>query len=115
MASSDTRKRTALILTVLNEADSIDALLDSVARQTHAPDAVVVADGGSTDGTREAMRRWSERLPLRVIEAPGANIATGRNRAIAAADADIIAVTDAGVRLRTDWLQRLGAALTPEV
>src|SRR3954447_4085364 len=55
MASSHPRERTALIVTVLDEADSIDALLESVAAQTCLPDEVVVADGGSHDGTRAAL------------------------------------------------------------
>ena len=38
---------------------------------------------------------------------PGCNISQGRNRAIKAAQGDIIAVTDAGVRLSDDWLDRI--------
>jgi glycosyltransferase involved in cell wall biosynthesis len=108
--------RTALIVTVLNEAATIDALLASAAAQSQPPDEVIVADGGSTDGTLAALQRWGRRLPsLRVIEAPGANISRGRNLAIAAAaDADLIAVTDAGVRLDEQWLQRLCDGLKPE-
>jgi glycosyltransferase involved in cell wall biosynthesis len=105
--------RTALIVTVLDEAASIDALLESVAAQSLPPDEVIVADGGSTDGTLAALQRWVPRLPLRVIEAPGANISQGRNLAIAATDAELIAVTDAGVRLDERWLQRLRDGLTP--
>ncbi len=104
----------ALIVTVLNEAGTIDALLQSIAVQTLAPDEVVVADGGSTDGTPRALQRWQRRLPLRVLEAPGANISQGRNLAIAATDAELIAVTDAGVRLDPCWLEHLLNALTDD-
>lgn len=114
MASSHTRERTALIVTVLDEADSIDALLESIAAQTCLPDEVVIADGGSHDGTRAALERWSKRLPLRVINAPGANISRGRNLAIGATQAERIAVTDAGVRLDPDWLCHLQHKFTPE-
>jgi fatty acid/phospholipid synthesis protein PlsX len=96
----------SVIATVKNEVASIQELLDSLAAQSHPPDEVVIADGGSTDGTLERLRA-ERRLPLRVIEAPGANIAQGRNRAIAAARGEIIAVTDAGVRLHPDWLRHL--------
>jgi glycosyltransferase involved in cell wall biosynthesis len=115
MAGCHPRERTALILTVLSEAGSVDALLDSVAQQSLRPDEVIVVDGGSRDATLAALRTWSARLPLRVLEAPGANIARGRNMAIAATNAEIIAVTDAGVRLEPDWLEQLHRCLRPEV
>ena len=95
MVGRDARERTSLIVTVLDEAGTIDALLESVAAQTCPPDEVVVADGGSADGTLASLRSWSSRLPLRVVEAPGANIARGRNLAIQSARGEVIAVTAA--------------------
>jgi len=100
--------RVSLVLTVLNEAASLPALLDSLATQTRPPDEVVVCDGGSTDGTAGLLEA-ERRLPLRVISLPGANIAQGRNAAIRAASGDVLAVTDAGVRLNADWLERIVA------
>ncbi|MCS7251478.1 MAG: glycosyltransferase [Thermoflexus sp.] len=96
----------SVIATVKNEGDSIQELLDSLVLQSRFPDEVIIADGGSTDGTLERLRA-ERRLPLRIIEAPGTNIAQGRNRAIAVARGEIIAVTDAGVRLHPQWLERL--------
>ena len=101
--------RTSVIATVLNEKNAIERLLKSLDGQTRRPDEVVIADGGSTDGTLSILNSWasSESLPLRVIETPGANISEGRNAAISAATGDLIATTDAGVRLEDDWLERL--------
>ena len=103
----------SVILTVLNEAQSLPTLLDSLADQTRQPDEVVIVDGGSRDGTPALLRaeQARARLPLTVIERPGANISQGRNTAIAAAQGEIIAVTDAGVRLAPDWLERLVSPL----
>jgi glycosyltransferase involved in cell wall biosynthesis len=97
------------IATVLNEADSLDALLASLASQTRAPDQVVLVDGGSTDGTWERLRDYAGPLPLTAVSLPGANISQGRNAAIAAARGPLIAVADAGVRLEPDWLAHLTA------
>ncbi len=96
-------------MTVLNEADSLRGVLESLGAQTRPPDEVVVCDGGSRDGTLALLRAYTTRLPLTVLERPGANIAQGRNAAIQAARGDLIAVTDAGVRCEPDWLAQLTA------
>lgn len=101
----------SLIATVLNEGESIRRLMDSIITQTRQPDEIVICDGGSTDHTVDVIRSYADRLPLRVITQPGANISEGRNTAIANASHGIIAVTDAGVRLDPNWLEKLVAPL----
>jgi glycosyltransferase involved in cell wall biosynthesis len=100
--------KVSLIVTVLNEARSLPVLLASIAAQTRQPDEVIVCDGGSSDNTIDLLRA-ERRFPLRVIERPGSNISQGRNAAIAAANGDVIASTDAGVRLDPQWLEKLAA------
>jgi glycosyltransferase involved in cell wall biosynthesis len=97
----------SVICTVLNEGESIARLLDSLVAQTRAPDEIVIVDGGSRDHTVAVIERYAGRLPLRVIVAPGANISQGRNRAIAEAKGEIIAITDAGVTLDPGWLEAI--------
>ena len=97
----------SLVLTVLNEAASIESLLISIAAQSRPPDEIIIVDGGSTDGTGAILERWRARLPLRLLDRPGVNISAGRNVGIAAARGTIVAVTDAGVRLDPDWLSKL--------
>jgi glycosyltransferase involved in cell wall biosynthesis len=96
-----------LIVTVKNEAETLPRLFDSILAQTSAPLQVVVADGGSTDKTKEVLREYARGLDLCVLDRPGANISQGRNAAIACARADIVASTDAGVRLDPHWLQEI--------
>jgi glycosyltransferase involved in cell wall biosynthesis len=107
----ETQAQVSLVMTVRNEAANLPRLLDSVLAQTLRPADIVIVDGGSTDGTPEVARAYADRLPVRVIERPGANISEGRNTAIAAATHDIVAVTDAGVRLDPGWLEALAAPL----
>jgi glycosyltransferase involved in cell wall biosynthesis len=96
-----------VIATVMNEGESLHRLLDSLLSQSRTANEVVICDGGSTDNTLEVLNRYSSKLPLKIISAPGSNISTGRNRAIEAAKGPIVAVTDAGVLLSRDWLQEL--------
>jgi glycosyltransferase involved in cell wall biosynthesis len=98
--------RVALVLTVFNEAATLNALLTSVDEQTLQPDEMVVVDGGSTDATVHILERRTNPRCV-VLKEPGANIARGRNAAIAASTADVIAVTDGGCVLEPRWLERL--------
>jgi glycosyltransferase involved in cell wall biosynthesis len=99
--------KVSVVATVLNEKEAIERLLHSLEKQTRLPDEVVIVDGGSRDGTLEILDGWASTLPLRTLERSGANISAGRNAAIAAATGDVIAVTDAGVKLEHNWLEQL--------
>ncbi|MDP2937568.1 MAG: glycosyltransferase, partial [Dehalococcoidia bacterium] len=99
--------KVTLVCTVLNEEATIAPLLDSILAQTRPPDEVIIVDGGSRDRTVEVLRAYQDRLPLQVLLRPGANISTGRNAAIKAATSEVIACTDAGVRLSPNWLESL--------
>ncbi len=97
----------SLVITVLNEAASLPALLGSIAAQTRLPDEVVVVDGGSVDGTWQLLDNYAGPLVLKAFRHPGSNIAQGRNRAIEEAVGDVVAVTDGGVHLVAEWLEAL--------
>jgi len=99
--------KVSIIITVKNEENSITRLLDSLKAQTRQPDEIVIVDGGSTDRTVEIIRSYYDALPIKLLVKPGANISQGRNEAIRAASGEIIASTDAGVRLVPNWLESL--------
>ncbi len=100
--------KVSVIATVKNEEQSIHRLIESLLFQTRRPDEIVIVDGGSTDGTTEAVQTHIDRgAPITLLVEPGANISRGRNVAIAHASGDVIAATDAGVRLGPRWLEEL--------
>jgi len=101
--------RVSVICTVLNEGESIRRLMDSLVAQARQPDEIVIVDGGSRDNTVAVIQEYDDRLPLRVLVEPGANISRGRNVAIGAATGDVIASVDAGVWLEPVWLAELVA------
>jgi glycosyltransferase involved in cell wall biosynthesis len=100
--------RVSLVITVKNEEDTISELLDTVLAQSYVPDEIVIVDGGSTDKTVTVIRNYTKSgAPINLVVAPGTNIAQGRNLAIKNAMGEIIACTDAGMRLQRDWLKNL--------
>jgi glycosyltransferase involved in cell wall biosynthesis len=109
----------SVISTVLNEAADIHALIDTLRGQTLPPTEIIIVDGGSTDGTWEALQAERLRCPtLKPIRDEGCNlkaspgpIARGRNAAIALASSDVIACADAGCVYAPDWLAHLTAPI----
>lgn len=97
-----------VIMTVKNDARGCARTLESLASQTRRPDETVVVDGGSTDGTVGVIEQAAVRdQTLRWIEAPGTNIAQGRNLAAQSAKSEVIACIDSGCVARPDWLAKL--------
>ncbi len=103
-----------LIVTVRNEARTIGPLLDSILAGTRVPDEIVIADGGSSDGTMEILRsRATADHRIRAVLAPG-NRSVGRNAATRASSSPIIACTDAGVEVEPTWLERITRPFTDD-
>jgi glycosyltransferase involved in cell wall biosynthesis len=101
------KPKVSLITTERNEAEAIEAFLESALSQSMKPDEIVIADGGSTDGTIEIIEGYIKKgHPIKLVVAPG-NRSIGRNAAVKAARNDIIACTDVGSRLDADWLRNI--------
>lgn len=65
--SVDPHTSVAVVIPARNEADRIPLLLDSLGRQTRAPDRIVVVDDGSSDGTGAIARGYPS---VDVVDAP---------------------------------------------
>lgn len=99
----------SVVIPVRDEARSIDGLLDSLCSQTRLPDEVLICDAGSTDGTVERIEKYLQCMPVRVLSVGPAFPGRARNVGIQAARHNVIALTDAGIRLDPEWLDRLVA------
>lgn len=97
----------SLISTVLNEEKTIDPFLESILGQTKKPDEIVIVDAGSADKTVPKIKKWQKRLPIKLIIKPGVNRSQGRNIAIQNTKYQIIAVSDAGCILASNWLEKI--------
>lgn len=97
----------AVLLPVLNEADHIDVCLESLAAQDYPGSLeIVVADGGSEDGTLERLSGWSERIELRILHNPERVQSAGINLAAANTDAEVLIRADAHTIYASDYVHR---------
>ena len=98
---------------VLNGAATIGDQLRALAGQVvDAPFEVVVADNGSTDGTRAVVERHAPDVPgLRLVDASRRRgPAAARNVGVAAAAGDLFAFCDADDVVGPGWLAAMAAA-----
>lgn len=87
----------SVMVPVRNEERYISRLLDALVSQDYPPDRfeVLVADGRSTDATRELVRAASaEYENVRLIDNPGRLSSAGRNAAVRAARGDVLLLID---------------------
>ncbi|MBW1793719.1 MAG: glycosyltransferase [Deltaproteobacteria bacterium] len=102
------KQKVSVIITVLNEVNSVKILLEKLLLQSRKPDEIVIVDGFSTDGTIERIREISEQEKcVKLIIKKGVNISQGRNMAIRCAQHHLIAATDGGCQPETKWLEKL--------
>jgi poly-beta-1,6-N-acetyl-D-glucosamine synthase len=122
--------RVLLVSPVHNEAAHLRKIAEAVAAQTRPPDAWVVVDDSSSDGTLELLRELEERIEfLRVLEAPPHPPLAGRDRLAAALEAkafnfalersawrdyDFIGKLDGDIELPPEYLERLLARFADE-
>jgi glycosyltransferase involved in cell wall biosynthesis len=98
----------SVVLTILNEARSLNSLLSALKSQSRPPDEIIVVDGGSTDGSSQILEGFAQKYDnFHYFVETGVNIAKGRNIGIRKSSGDIIAVTDGGCYPDKDWLMEL--------
>lgn len=98
----------SVIMPVRNEAGFITRSLACVLAQDYPAGRieVIVADGRSTDATRELVQEWQTRHPnLRLVDNPGQIAPTGLNAALAQARGEIIVRVDGHCELAPDYVR----------
>ena len=111
---TDTHPLLSVVVVTYNEADRIDACLESIlsACREVGPTEVVVVDGGSTDGTVAAAREYPVTV-LRTDEETVSSPASGRYVGTEFADGRYLLFVDGDTCVADGWLadavDRLGA------
>ncbi|MHB8247152.1 MAG: glycosyltransferase family 2 protein [Acidimicrobiales bacterium] len=99
----------SIIIPVLNEAAMLGPCLESVESQSY-PNIVevVIADGGSTDATREVASRYAD---VRIVDNPRRNRPAGLNVALSEAVGEVVVRVDARTCIAPDYVTRCIEAL----
>jgi succinoglycan biosynthesis protein ExoA len=87
----------SVIVPVRNEERFLGDTLRQLLEQDYPPDRfeVLVADGASTDGTRDVVALWQRRhANLRLLDNPRRWSSAGRNAAVRAARGDVVVLVD---------------------
>jgi glycosyltransferase involved in cell wall biosynthesis len=99
----------SIMIPMLNEADHIANLIADLASQDYEGELeVLVADGGSTDGSPELLLEAAKRagIGITLLENPGRIVSPGLNACIRRASGDLIVRLDCHTRYPPDYLTR---------
>lgn len=98
----------SVVIPMRNEAETIEALLDSVLAQDYPAECleVLVVDGASSDDSARRVARRAARDPrVRLLENPRRIVPTALNIAIRAARGEIICRIDGHTRVAPDYVR----------
>jgi hypothetical protein len=96
--------RVSVVVCAYNAADTIDDCLRSLSALTYPDADIIVINDGSRDETGTIAKRYPK---AKVIDVPNGGLSAARNLGIQHATGEIVAYTDADVRVDPDWLTYL--------
>jgi succinoglycan biosynthesis protein ExoA len=105
-------KRISVIVPMLNEAAHVERFVADVAGQDFRGELeVIVADGGSTDGSVDKLRAAAEQaeLAITILENPSSWVSRGLNACIAHATGELLVRLDCHSRYPANYLSRCAA------
>jgi glycosyltransferase involved in cell wall biosynthesis len=116
MTNANAQRQVSIIIPCYNERRTIVPLLDALTGQTFPAEAmeVVIADGGSNDGTPAAILEWQaahRELQVVLVEEHTHTIPAALNSAIKASHGQTIVRLDAHSKPQADYVARSVAAL----
>lgn len=98
----------SVVICAYNAADTLGDCLASLDRLDYPKFDVIVVNDGSTDATGAIAHAWaSGKTGARVVDTPNGGLSRARNIGLEEATGEIVAYTDADVRVDRDWLAYL--------
>ena len=102
--SSPPRRRISAVVIALDEAKNVAACLESL----RWADEIVVVDSGSSDGTREIARRYTDK----VYDVPWKGFGPQKQAAVELAGNDVVLNVDCDERVTVELAEEIGAILS---
>ena len=94
----------SLLIPNQNNEPALDLVFERLAENTSRPVQVVVVDDGSTDNSREIIRRWRDSgrfADFVVHEQPASGVVVALNKGLEMADGDVVVQLDADATVET--------------
>lgn len=99
----------SIVMPIRNEADFIERAVTSIVENEYPHDKleIIIADGMSTDSTREVVGKLAERDPrIRLIENTGKIVSTGLNEALRQIKGDVFIRVDGHCEIPADFIRK---------
>lgn len=100
----------SVVIPLYNKANQIEKTLESVFAQTYTDYEIVIVDDGSTDGSAEGVEQIihnEKARKIRLIKQENAGVSAARNRGIAEAHGEYIALLDADDEWKPEYLETI--------
>jgi succinoglycan biosynthesis protein ExoA len=109
----DSIRRVSVIMPMLNEGEHVEGFVADIARQDFEGEIeLIVADGGSTDGSRERLLESARRhsIAAKVLQNEARWVSQGLNACVRAATGDLLVRLDCHARYPPDYVRLCAAA-----
>ncbi|HJJ39553.1 MAG TPA: glycosyltransferase family A protein, partial [Methanocorpusculum sp.] len=97
----------SIIVPLFNKVKEVCRAIDSIFAQTVQDFELLVVDGGSTDGSLNAIKKYESDSRFHIIHQKSTGLPAGRDEGIAASSADIVAFLDADDEWCPDFLEKI--------
>jgi glycosyltransferase involved in cell wall biosynthesis len=99
--------KTSVIIPVFNEEKYIANCLTHLVNQTIKPDEVIVVDNNCVDKTIDIVKKFKNKLSIKIIKEKRQGIIFARNTGFNNAKGDIYIRTDADSQHQKNWIERI--------
>ena len=101
------KNKISVIIPVYNEEKYIKACLDSLINQNEKPDEIIIVDNNCNDKTIDIIKKYKEKLPIKIIKEKKQGMIFARNRGFNEAEGNILARCDADSILPPNWVKKI--------